>query len=290
MHQSSTTRLAGLLAALMTTPALGKKDISCPIIFDGRVPATAALTDFDSANGGGWNVFNPDYVKGETLEWSDIILLPNDNLTSPFDLAGESTALEVSISDDSIFQTQYGFRRAGLQFAQDSNQGSPASTGAVTLHFSVMQDESRAFNLSHEYLLVWHEAADYSSNQFNFEAGTIIGQESLPADTYKLLNRQNQLIWSTPMESGVWQNFAITLDFDRNTIEAYYSQGFETLSSVAMASNDNSGEGQYQIGILKKPTGTDDVVNSGYQESPVDEGLIYGGLFIEDSSDDCVSV
>jgi hypothetical protein len=61
---------------------------------------------------------------------------------------------------------------------------------------------------------VWHEAGDYSSNQFNFQAGTLIGRESIEADTWKLLDRNNQLIWSTPIESGVWQNFAITLDFE----------------------------------------------------------------------------
>lgn len=48
--------------------------------------------------------------------------------------------------------------------------------------------------------------------------------------------------------------------------------------------------GQYQIGILKKPTGTSDVTNSGYQEAPFEEGLIYGGIFVEDSSDGCISL
>ena len=71
----------------------------------------------------------------------------------------------------------------------------------------------------------------------------------------------------------------------------YYSKGDEPLKSVTSAvSNDNSGEGQYQIGILKKPTGTSDVVNAGYQESNLNEGLIYGSLFIEDSANGCVSV
>lgn len=41
--------------------------------------------------------------------------------------------------------------------------------------------------------------------------------------------------------------------------------------------------------MLKKPTGTTDVVNSGYQESGLDEGQIYGGVFIEDSAGGCVS-
>lgn len=77
----------------------------------------------------------------------------------------------------------------------------------------------------------------------------------------------------------------------RSTIQAFYSQGCKPLRAVTKPiANDNSGRGQYQIGILKKPTGTDDVVNSGFQASNLNEGLIYGGIFIEDSKNGCVSV
>ena len=62
---------------------------------------------------------------------------------------------------------------------------------------------------------MWHEAADYSANQFNFEVGTILGQTSLPKDTFKILNRQNRQVWATPIDYAAWQNFAITLDFSR---------------------------------------------------------------------------
>lgn len=76
-----------------------------------------------------------------------------------------------------------------------------------------------------------------------------------------------------------------------STLQVYYSLGSAPLTAVTEAlANDNSGYGQYQIGILKKPTGTTDVVNSGYQESPVSEGQIYGGIFLEDSADGCVSL
>ena len=137
---------------------------------------------------------------------------------------------------------------------------------------------------------VWHEAADYSSNQFNFQTGQIIGQSGA-RDTWKVLNRQNRQVWSTPIDKTAWQNFAITLDFNKNTLQVYYSKNDEPLKSVTSAvSNDNSGGGQYQIGILKKPTGTSDVVNSGYQERNLNEGLIYGSLFIEDSAGGCVSL
>ena len=65
---------------------------------------------------------------------------------------------------------------------------------------------------------VWHEAADYSANQFNFEAGTILGQESLPKNNFKVLDRKNKQIWSTPIDKTEWQNFAIQLDFSKKYV------------------------------------------------------------------------
>ncbi|KAF5528513.1 hypothetical protein CGCA056_v000379 [Colletotrichum aenigma] len=280
----------------LATPALSaaltcRSPIRCPIIFDGRLPSTAVPTDFDAPNGGGWNPFNPSYVKGNALLWSDIVLLPSVP-ASRFDAAAGSRAVEVTISDESIFMSQRGFRRAGLQFAADTNTGSPGGEGAKTLHFSVRQDAERPLNLTHEYLNVWHETAAYDANQFNFQTGTIIGQPGLPEDAFKLLDRESRLVWSTPMATdGSWQNFALTLDFDENTIQVWYSANDEPLQkSGDIISANLAGQGQYQIGMLKKPTGTDDVVNSGFQESGLDEGQIYGGIFIEDSAGGCVSV
>ncbi|KAK1749319.1 hypothetical protein QBC47DRAFT_152967 [Echria macrotheca] len=264
----------------------GNGTVKCPVVFDGRIAKTTVATDFDSY---ATSKFNAEYVKGKELKWSDIIKFPDVAATPRFDNAS-TKPFEVTISDKSIFQTQNGFRRAGLQFQGDTNTDSPGSKGVKTLHFSLKWDAQRALNLSHEYLLVWHEAADYSANQFNFEAGTIIGQ-SLAKDTYKVLNRKNQQIWSTAIDKTAWQNFAITLDFNKNTLQVYYSKDDEPLKSVTSAvSNDNSGNGQYQIGILKKPTGTSDVVNSGFQSRNLNEGLTYGSLFLEDSASSCVSL
>jgi hypothetical protein len=76
-----------------------------------------------------------------------------------------------------------------------------------------------------------------------------------------------------------------------STLQVYYSKGNDPLRAVTgKVSNDNTGEGQFQIGMLKKPTGTSDVVNSGYQESNLNEGQIYGGIFIEDSTNGCISL
>jgi hypothetical protein len=43
--------------------------------------------------------------------------------------------------------------------------------------------------------------------------------------------------------------------------------------------------------MLKLPTGPlgIDVLHEGHQESHLNEGIVYGGVFIEDSSDGCVT-
>ncbi|KAF9639329.1 hypothetical protein BFW01_g11135 [Lasiodiplodia theobromae] len=258
----------------------------CPILLDGRVPANATLASFDTANG----IFNPDYVKGNNVTWSQILEEPAGALASKFDAAPEYKAIEVTIDDESIFQKQYGFRRAGLQFAADSSNDT-SDSGVVTLHWSVKQDFEKPLNLSHEYLNVWHEAADYSANQFNFNTGYRIGTNGSDKESWQLLGRDSNLLWSTPIDFTNWQNFALTLDYTANTLTIYTSKNEEPLEKAGGPfTNDNSGAGQFQIGILKKPTGTDDVVNSGFQESNFKEGQIYGGIFVENSANGCISL
>ncbi|GAP92008.2 putative glycoside hydrolase family 131 protein [Rosellinia necatrix] len=290
---SSTLLLGGILAAATLSFALppspperrGAGAIKCPVVLNGLVGVSLTPADFDSY---ATSPFNPDYVRGGE-KFSQTLRFPAVAASSRFDNAS-TKAVEVTINDRSIFQAQNGFRRAGLQIQGDTNEGGPGTVGIRTLHFSVKQDPQRRLNLTHEYLNVWHETADYSANQFNFQAGTLIGRNS-NKNTFKVLNRQNTEVWSTPIDETAWQNFAITLDFNKNTLQVYYSRGDEPLRSVTSAlSNNNAGGGQYQIGILKKPTGTSDVVNGGYQEKNLDEGQIYGGLFLEDGANGCISL
>ncbi|KAF2628590.1 glycoside hydrolase family 131 protein [Macroventuria anomochaeta] len=289
-----------LLAALLTAPlALAAPSlyqhislrapsdkVKCPIVIDGRVPTNLSRTPtvFDTSNA----LFNPDYVKGNNLTWSQILKFPATE-SSRFDGA-DHAAVEVTISDLSIFQKQVGFRRAGLQFASDSPQD-PSDEGVKTLHFSVKQDPARPLNLTHEYLNVWHETADYSNNQIQFNVGTLIDQPSSKINNFKILDRAGKQIWGIPIDYKKWQNFAIKLDYTKNQTTIYYSTGSAKLARVVGPSSVNlAGGGQFQIGVLKKPTGTSDVVNAGYQSPNLNEGQIYGGLFVEDSANGCVSL
>lgn len=184
--------------------------VQCPVVLDGRVPASAALTTFDTDNG----IFNPDYVKGNNLSWSDILLFPSAAGNSRFDDAGAHQPLEVTITNSSIFQKQYGFRRAGLQFANDTAEDSPGFVGQKTLHWSVKQDAQRALNLSHEYLNAWHERGDYNGNQLQFQVGKMIDLPDLQADAFKIFDKNSTLLWSTPVDATEWQNFAALMDID----------------------------------------------------------------------------
>ncbi|KAI1383591.1 uncharacterized protein F4822DRAFT_421092 [Hypoxylon trugodes] len=284
----SSILLTGLLLASSASARPAKRgtgEVKCPVVLSGFVPADKTPTDFDSY---ATSPFNPDYIRGDE-KFSTILQFP-DAGSSRFDNAS-TKSVEVTINDKSIFQKQNGFRRAGLQIQGDTNENGPGTTGVRTLHFSVKQDAKRTLNLTHEYLNVWHESSDYSANQFNFQTGTIIGKSDSDKNSFKVLNRQNTQVWSTPVDATAWQNFAITLDFNKNTLQVYYSKDDEPLKAVTDAlQNDNSGGGQYQIGLLKKPTGTSDVVNSGFQETGINEGQIYGGIFLEDSADGCVSL
>ncbi|KAF2686735.1 glycoside hydrolase family 131 protein [Lentithecium fluviatile CBS 122367] len=282
--------LALLLAAgsALAAPTQKLAAITCPIVFDGRVPATWAAdpTKFDTYATN--TIFNPDYVKGNDLKWSTILQFP-DVPKSRFE-GNDTVSLEVTLSDQSIFQKQNGFRRAGLQFLKDASDG-PGQTGVKTLHWSVKQDAARPLNLTHEYLNVWHEAGDYSSNQIQFQTGQIIGKSAADKNNWKILDRNGKQLYAVAMDKTQWQNFAVKLDYTQNQVQIYYSVGDAALKSVAGPTSANlAGGGQFQLGILKKPTGTTDVVNSGYQEKNLNEGQIYGGIFLEDSANGCVSL
>lgn len=125
-------------------------------------------------------------------------------------------AIEVTISDDSIFNQQTGFRRAELLPASNSGTD-PSTQGVKTLHFSIMVDVARPLNLSHEYQLAFLESNDFSTNQVVVKVGTILGGGGAanPASlqVFGNVNEGANLLFEAPLGNG-FHNFAITLDFN----------------------------------------------------------------------------
>lgn len=193
-----------------------RSDISCPIVFDGRVQKFATGTSF--ANGD--LPYDPSYVLGANLTWTDALRFPK-NPQSLFDNSS-TKAVEVTINDRSIFtpspdNRQTGFRRAEL-LSQPLN-ATDSVTGIKTLHWSLKTDHFRPLDYSHEYQLVWLESQDYSANQFTIGTGTPYGSNKLSpreAKTLFLLGTSaagpQQILWKTPFTEGVWHNFGLVLD------------------------------------------------------------------------------
>ena len=300
----------------------------CELQFDGRVPGDLAATDLDVPN----DIFSETVVLGQGLTFSQALqLLPantgslvrsspalefyswfTDRRLIQFDLNANDKPIAVSISDQSIFNDQVGFRRAELIPA--SNDGTDASTkGVKTLHFSVLKDDARPLNLSHEYQLAFLESQDFSTNQFVLKTGTILGQDTADPDTLQLFGNVNQgkVLFSTPFTADVFHNFALTLDFDQlfvpassvsdtvlfvnarySTTQVFFSTGDDALAAVTDAiQNDVSGQGQFHFGVLKKPVGgVGDITKNGFQPDAIDEAVVFGGIFQEDSADGCVSL
>ncbi|KAK2767178.1 hypothetical protein CKAH01_15370 [Colletotrichum kahawae] len=265
----------------------------CTLQFDGRIPKAFTAADFD----GKTSPFNTANVFGKGLKFSEIIQLPQ--ASSLFDV-NSTKPFEVTINDKSIFapsetNVQVGFRRA--EMLPLSNDGKDASTqGVKTLHFSLMKDAQRPLNLSHEYQLVFLESADFSTNQVVLKTGTILGQNTADPDTLQLFGNVNSSpvpeLFKTKFTEGVFHNFAVKLDFTKNTTEVFYSQGNSALKSQGTAvANNIAGQGQFHFGMLKKPVnGGSDITKSGDQPANINEGIIYGGIFQEDSSTGCISL
>ena len=83
-------------------------------------------------------------------------------------------------------------------------------------------DAQRPLNLSHEYQLAFLESQDFSTNQIVLKTGTILGQATANPNLLQLFGNVNanppQVLFSTPFTAGVFNNFAVTLDFTQKYV------------------------------------------------------------------------
>ncbi|KAF2431789.1 hypothetical protein EJ08DRAFT_570666, partial [Tothia fuscella] len=260
----------------------------CPVTLDGRVPPFVQPTDFDKKD-------NTPYggIRPRSIKWSQILKFPPIQ-PSLFDLEYGGKPMEIIINQDSINRppnagAKTGYRRSELVFAQNSGDDESAR-GVKTYHWSVRQ--GRGLNFTHEYQNVWHERKDSKANQFSVHIGALVGREKqINSRFWKVIDQKEQVIWTSPMDPVEWENFAITLDYERNTIQVFYSKAYQRLKPVtAIRSNHNDNGGQFHIGVLKKSTRAKDPEKDGYQELGFQESQIYGGIFIEDSRSGCISM
>jgi hypothetical protein len=195
-------------------------------------------------------------------------------------------------SDQSIFvpgnvaaNAQTAVRRTEL----NPNGGGNTTTGVKTLHVSLQPSATNPLNTSHEYSLVFLERADFSANLFMLRTGTLLGSDGSTKNDLVLQGntaKGTKTLFTTPFTDGEWTNLALTLDFNANTIQVFQSSGNAPLTkSTEALPNDLSGNGLFHFGVNKNPVNPGaDVLRSGDQESGILEGVVYGGIFVEDTA------
>jgi hypothetical protein len=241
------------------------------------------------------------------LTFSQLVAFPKVEC-SLFDAQVGAKAIEVQIklvfqfrllnfllnnySDKSIFvpgnvaaNAQTAVRRTEL----NPNGGGNTTTGVKTLHVSLRPSAENPLNVSHEYSLVFLERADFSANLFMLRTGTLLGSDGSTKNDLVLQGNTaagTKTLFTTPFTADVWTNLALTMDFDANTIQVFQSSGNAPLTqSTEPLPNDLSGNGQLHFGVNKNPTEPGaDVLRSGFQESGILEGVVYGGIFVEDTA------
>lgn len=222
------------------------------------------------------------------LQFSDVITFPNVK-ASIFDKAGNTKAFAINIDDKSVFtpqggQPQSNIRRADLLPAIRTQLNDVAVTGVRTVHFSVQKDAEKPLNVTHDYQLVSLESKDFTKHQFDVRTGADNGKNIAVVGTSGGGGAQKK-IFETPFGDGAFENFAIKLDFDKNTMQVFHSTGDAALKQVTEPiANDLSGLGEYHFALQKNPVG------NAQQPTGIKEAIIYGGIFVEDSTSGTVSL
>jgi hypothetical protein len=92
------------------------------------------------------------------------------------------------------------------------------TTGIKTLHFSVKSSAERPLNVSHEYLMVFLERADFAGNQISLKTGTLLGSDGATKNELVLLGNSNdgsQTLFSTAFDATDFTNLALVMDFEQ---------------------------------------------------------------------------
>ncbi|KAF6826572.1 hypothetical protein CPLU01_09604 [Colletotrichum plurivorum] len=262
----------------------GASNTSALVLPDGRIKQDATPESFNVLE----SVFKSAVVKGDGLVFSDIITFP-EGQASLFDKATNTKAFAININDKSVFipkggEAQSNIRRADLLPSIRSQLNDVAVTGVRTMHFSIQRDAAKPLNASHDYQVMNLESKDFSFHQIDVRTGAdngndiaVFGNSKNPAGAQK--------IFSTPFGEGKFENFALKMDFTANTVQVFHSTGDEPLKQVTEpVQNDLAGLGEYHFSLQKNPVGT------AAQPTGINEAVIFGGIFMEDSTDGKVTL
>ncbi|KAB5595414.1 hypothetical protein CTheo_1091 [Ceratobasidium theobromae] len=287
--------LLATFSALILTVAQAQQQPAQPaIVYDGRAPLNynGAALDANTApysvfvvRGGGRppsNYVSFSSTPPPTILWSNCKTIEQT-------IAVKVDNTSVFVPGDNPANSQFGFRRTEI-LAQNKDVTTMES-GTTVFHVSVMRDESKPLNASHQYQFAFLEVPS-GSTPFSIPATS---PASANANDIQILDFSNKVIFSIPFPSNSWVNLAVQVDWDALTLAVFASKGAFPLKPVTPllpnvgAPSGAGGKGEFHVGLLKYPIANpkdgDNAAKTpffGIQEGPTD-GLLLSGVFVEDA-------
>ncbi|KAE9402262.1 hypothetical protein BT96DRAFT_937242 [Gymnopus androsaceus JB14] len=242
------------------------------LIWDGRVGMNETESDLNSSIGPYLTV-----VKGSEPASHYTTLLGTRSLPTPlWRKTISEQVISVTIDNSSIFipgggTAQNGFRRTDL-IAQVNGSNSALDTLEVGLTQYSLFDGTHVFELQ--------LGTPFSNPTASSPAAD--------ATNLKVRDHALNLLFETPFTANHWHNFAVQVDWNKLTLEVFYSTDdarLEAVTSVVSnptASTGSAGQGDFHIALLKlplvdpsdSPEEQGNVVDFGIQEGDT-EGLLF---------------
>ncbi|GAP89226.2 putative carbohydrate-binding module family 1 protein [Rosellinia necatrix] len=142
------------------------------------------------------------------------------------------------------------------------------NSGKVYYHFSMMRKDTNAPSVNRE-----HQICFFESHFVEMKSGWISGEQGTSNPNLQFMVSQNSK-WKTEWKANVWHNIAYEIDFSRNTVGLWHSEGSSPLAqAVAPVSASTSSNGaDWHLGVLELP-------RSGYPDTT--EDFYFSGVYVE---------
>ncbi|EFP82499.1 hypothetical protein PGT21_020753 [Puccinia graminis f. sp. tritici] len=212
--------------------------------------------------------------------------------------------IQLEIRDDSIFipggnsaNAQHGFRRTDVNPAIDKTT---TLTGITTWYQTIRLDSKAPLVLTHGYLFASIEvpSGDHIFDIFggsDFDAQNTDHKPSSNSETIRVRDFKTKTLLSLPLKYDQNYNFAVTVDWDANTLTVYSSIGAEPLkmaggpmpNDAKAMSPEFKQKGEYHIQLIKFPLADSkdpvdkrsDTPHFGFQEPIKKEHVFFSNVF-----------
>ncbi|KAI8457007.1 hypothetical protein BY996DRAFT_8436492 [Phakopsora pachyrhizi] len=248
---------------------------------------------------------------------------PSQVLEILTDKSSNFAMIATKVNDKSIFkpdpkdakQDQLGFRRLDVLPQYDPKT---IETGKKAYHHSLMLSKDSKLDLAHSYLLgsvedpkVRNISVFFLMNEelchiydivlgTDYDAKNTSGKVAPNANKFRVRNMKFADLFTVDAVVGETNNFAIEVDWTKNTVQAFHSKGSENLKAVSkVEANDPkaktvAGTCEWHIQMIKSPLPNpndtpeqrNDLVHRGIQKSGILESIVQFRNFVENTSKD----